>query len=182
MIFYHGPLDLVHNGIDKFAVIKLSSRVNYCERRCTVSKHRNCTHRTKKDRTWNLSELGLGEVTVTNDHSVIHLPHHHCRVRPVIPRFNHPRVVPSLGSLHSDDLGAEPNQLTESELVGELVQKPKHLLVTWKGSLVLMGALRKWVIEKAHELAGEVGAERVVEAGTDDVAGRVEAERIGVDS
>ena len=54
--------------------------------------------------------------------------------------------------------------------------------MTGKGSLIAMAALSEWVVQKSHDLAGEVGAERVVEAGFDDGAGWVEAERIGFDS
>lgn len=117
-------------------------------------------------------------MTRANNNSSKNLP---TQNRVTSARLNHPRVTPPRDSLYPNNLPPEPDQPDKPELVRELVQKPQHLLVTRKSPRVPIRTVRKWVVEKAHELPRQVGPEGAVEARVHHLPVRIRADRIGVD-
>lgn len=77
----------------------------------------------------------------------------------------------------SDHLCLEPDEPVKVEPLREVLEVPEHLLVAGEPARVDDGAACRGEgeVEEAHDLAGEVGAERSVEAGV----GGGGAERVG---
>ncbi|KAI8545378.1 hypothetical protein RHMOL_Rhmol07G0035200 [Rhododendron molle] len=131
------------------------------------------------DCTWKICHYWLSVMSSTNYHSLKLL----LATRPTRSRLNNPLIIiPRVEPLNSDNFGLEPDQLSESEFPREILHELEHLLVSGEIPRIPINPIGKRVVRETHEVSGQVGSERGVEAAVDDLPFWVEAQWIGLDT